>query len=392
MRSFVLGSLWVAPAALAGPVFTHQGRLLTSAGQPVEGATDLVIRLYDESADTAALWTKTFTGLPVAGGYYAVRLELSDSNAPIDPLALTDGSTWIGVTVGGVEAPRERLASAPAAAVASSVALPHTTSGGTCEVAGSLAYDATAKALLLCDGSTWGGVGSSTVRLTLVSGSRRWSNGTFARSCEEYRRPTGGQSYSGDVGDGVYRVQPSGFAAFDVYCDMTTDTGGWTLISNYVYNVSSQYAFSERTSSAPLLGSVDSYDVNEVGSSTWGTVSKNIMIALQPTEMRFYCRAPTTTRVVHFKTSRIADFISNTSNWGTVGSNYTALAGHTGAGPGSVSTLYNLSGRTNPLNDSLWGGAGQSHWILGTDTYCDTGNASGWGGAATKGLFRVWAR
>jgi hypothetical protein len=56
---------------------------------------------------------------------------------------------------------------------------------------------------------------------------RAWADGTFADSCKSYRFPTG-KSYSGDVGDGVYRIQFAG-EVHDVYCDMTTDSGGWTM-------------------------------------------------------------------------------------------------------------------------------------------------------------------
>ena len=58
----------------------------------------------------------------------------------------------------------------------------------------------------------------------------RWSDGTLAPSCEQYRRPLDSayQYTSQAGGDGVYRIEPPGEAAQLVYCDMTTDDGGWT--------------------------------------------------------------------------------------------------------------------------------------------------------------------
>jgi hypothetical protein len=33
----------------------------------------------------------------------------------------------------------------------------------------------------------------------------------------------------GNTTDGIYRISPPGIAPFDVWCDMTSDGGGWTV-------------------------------------------------------------------------------------------------------------------------------------------------------------------
>jgi len=68
------------------------------------------------------------------------------------------------------------------------------------------------------------------VGLALTGGHRAWADGSLAASCNDYRHPRVGYVYSGAADSGIYRIQPAGQAALDVWCDMTTDGGGWTLI------------------------------------------------------------------------------------------------------------------------------------------------------------------
>ncbi|KAL9658537.1 hypothetical protein ABK040_006076 [Willaertia magna] len=57
---------------------------------------------------------------------------------------------------------------------------------------------------------------------------RKWSNFEMASSCDQYRNPKEGYVYEGATGDGVYWIKTK--TTFKVWCDMSSNGGGWTLI------------------------------------------------------------------------------------------------------------------------------------------------------------------
>lgn len=65
---------------------------------------------------------------------------------------------------------------------------------------------------------------------------KRWSDDSYAKSCQEYRNPTWNYTYAWAIGDGIYWIQSDMNPAFKVYCDMTTEGWGWTIVTNSFAN------------------------------------------------------------------------------------------------------------------------------------------------------------
>lgn len=63
---------------------------------------------------------------------------------------------------------------------------------------------------------------------------RAWSDGTYAKSALEYINGDATHSYSGDTGDGIYRIQATDGTLVDIYCDMTNNGGGWMRLSSTI--------------------------------------------------------------------------------------------------------------------------------------------------------------
>jgi hypothetical protein len=96
-----------------------------------------------------------------------------------------------------------------------------------------VADDADCDGVLTVDDCDDGDPGVGLCGIVLNGSSREWWDGSYAVGCWEYvNSGDPDYDYSGDIGDGVYTIDPDGSGAFHVYCEMSTDGGGWTLIDN----------------------------------------------------------------------------------------------------------------------------------------------------------------
>ena len=241
MRALLL--LLVLPSiASAVPVtLHHQGRLLDTTGLAINNSVALTVSLHSADSGAGNELTASVGSVTVENGYYSVALTVDST--------LLIGDVWVQTAANGIPlGDRQPVVTVPRAAVAHDVdggtvsttgitvladghiALGHD-STETCPTDGALAFEPLAKELRLCVNGGWRRVPTLAPRATLttVNGAREWNNGDVALSCNDYLNPGDSYTYTGDTGDGVYRIDP-GTGPMTVLCNMTEDGGGWTLV------------------------------------------------------------------------------------------------------------------------------------------------------------------
>lgn len=218
-RALVLGLALAGPAVAAPVELDVQVRVLDAAGAPVNGAHELVARLYPAEGAGTAAYTATFDDVALQDGFASLRLGVD----PALDSAVAAANPWIGLTVdGGAELSRQRAGAVPLAAASFAVVGDVRVTGApTCASpvdAGRLRY--AGGALAVCDGVDFRPLARA------VDGS---TPERAARTCLEIKR-----AYPG-APTGTYYLNPSDGPAAEArpyHCDMTTAGGGWTIIAS----------------------------------------------------------------------------------------------------------------------------------------------------------------
>jgi hypothetical protein len=175
---------------------------------------------------------------------------------------------------------------------------------------------------------------------------------------------------SGDsTGDGTYWIDPDGTGAFEAYCDMMTDGGGWLLLYSYSHEGGTNPTLNEAELPLTLNASLSHTSTSAIGYS-------------DISEARFYCDTSEHERIIHFTTSNedimamamdlSAPMAWDHSDWS---SGFTEMSGHTGYLP--ALTSHHLESES--LTEFPFYVSGLYHWGMrahDTRWECD-GNALG---------------
>lgn len=192
----------------------------------------------------------------------------------------------------------------------------------------------------------------------------------------------------------IYTITVAGLGMINVYCDQSTDGGGWMLVLNYLHQGGTNPATNPSTTTLPFLGSSALGTDESTITNNWGHTSPSLLNNFTFSSMRFYCQTSAHARVMHFKTSDASCMTyfktGNSGSCSNINTGYTYLAGHTANVPPLLNGFYTANGVDAMTNFPFYTGA-TYHWgIRGTGTRWECDDFPN--NSANSTLHRIWVK
>jgi hypothetical protein len=179
-------------------------------------------------------------------------------------------------------------------------------------------------------------------------------------------------------GDGLYWIQPSGQAATQVWCDMTTDSGGWTLVTEYLNGANGNGV-------SLLAGAENATELTNDSVAGRAKFADAFINALPWTSYRIDLAGDPTRQIRTDNRFTVQWNAASGAVNGTLnGHNLSWCYGGTPAAGTQCSTL----GNTNTYGVSPHEGGLGGHWIHGPTSATIGGFSCGFGGAAETSCSR----
>jgi hypothetical protein len=334
-------------SAHAVPVeIPYFGFLTFESGAVYNGDVALTVRLHSHPTAASTVWgPHTFLDLPVEDGRLAFLLGGPES-APLPSATLAQPELWLELQVGNTTlTPRQRILAVPYARVAedaerlggsaasayarltdlpstaglaplsnpqfaTGVRLGATPGDCTSALEGTIRY--AAGKFEGCNGTQWIALDSQGIGVNILG----QSPASAAQSCKQIL------DAGASLGNGPYWLVPiSGVPAAQIYCDMVTDGGGWTLVAQRNQYGTYNASFAVTNNNVAGLGTLDvaldlgvakqaHYDVsafmNQTGATTlrvarrhptsglhtldfaWASRNTNLVYNASPTQIFWY--------------------------------------------------------------------------------------------------------
>lgn len=213
---------------------THQARLVRPDGTPVEGGITVEVSLWSDGTSDEVedrLWVDHIT-TTAERGYISLQLGTNDSGESIQP-AWAAAPMWVGLAIDGVAMGRSRIGAVPRAGVTDAVRLVDE-APLPCGDGELIVLRGSAPQLQVCMDGEWAAVSAGTGGI----GATRSSAGPSCKAILDGGDSTGSGLYWLDNGSGDPRF------AYQAWCDMSIDGGGWTLVVRSVQaNTSSDFHY-----------------------------------------------------------------------------------------------------------------------------------------------------